>query len=155
MKKKTKKQNWEVGDLIAIPIADESRVLGLILSKQPEALNSVVCAFTLVHVETRPSTDQFEVSDVVAIRFVTRDLLDIGEWEVIGKAEVFDIQSMFDLDSHLKRRFVGTRVNGSGVIRNFLSACLGLVPWDMYFDPFEFDGILLRPELKPKKLIYK
>lgn len=152
---KRKRQKWQDGDLFLVPQSDGGFTLGQVLSYQPRALNSVLCVFTLTRVNPGVTPLPPSMDDAISIQFVTIDLLNTGDWPVVGHAPLPNFRTYFDLQTHLDKVFVGTKIYGSGIMISFLNACFGLEPWDKFFDPNYMDKILLSPDKKPKHLVYK
>jgi len=44
---------------------------------------------------------------------------------------------------------------GAGIVNEFLNAYYALRAWDDWYDPAYFDGLLLSPEKKPTRLMFK
>lgn len=149
------KQKWKNGDVFLVPQSDGGYTVGQVLSYEVKAMNSAVCAFTLRRVSKDDRPEPPMIDEVISIRYVTIDLLDSGDWPVVGNAPVIDFQPLFDLESHREKHFIGTKTEGSGIIINFLNACFGLEPWDDWFDPQYLDQLLLSPDKKPALVVYK
>jgi len=46
-------------------------------------------------------------------------------------------------------------VIGSAIVNEFLNAYYALQPWDDWKDPHYLDSLLVSPDKKPTKLLYK
>lgn len=125
-----------------------------VLSLQREALNSVVCAFSLLSPKEVRRREEVRPCNVISIQFVTRNLLDCGAWPVFQHGTVLAYHALFHLQSHIDQEFVGTEIIGAGIMRNFLDACHGKFPWNGYFDPEFFDKLLIAPDRKPRSVVY-
>ncbi|EAC6409610.1 hypothetical protein EMI97_07410 [Listeria monocytogenes] len=80
---KRKKQVWGVGDLFSISLLDGSFCIGRVLGFEPDALNSAVCAFYAHRVNEIPEVEPILYeNELISLLFVTRDLLDSGDWKV-------------------------------------------------------------------------
>ena len=90
-----------------------------------------------------------------SVLFVTRDLLDDGVWRVIAKRPVAIPRSQLPYESLRQNGYVGAEVNGSGIVNEFLDAFYGLGPWDDWHDPTYLDQLLVSPEKKPSRLVFK
>lgn len=86
---------------------------------------------------------------------MTRDLLDCGAWKVFQSEEVLDFHPLFNLQAHIDRRFIGTKIIGSGNIEDILAACHGPKPWNGYADPEYLDKLLIAPDRKSGGVIYQ
>lgn len=149
------KQKWKNGDIFLVPQSDGGYTVGQVLSYEVQAMNSAVCAFTLRRATIDEKVKPPAIDEIVSIQFVTIDLLDSGDWPVVGRARVIKFQTLFDLEGHRKNQFIGTVTEGSGIIISFLNACFGLEPWDDWFDPEYLDKLLLSSDKKPNLVIYK
>jgi hypothetical protein len=158
MPARRKKVDWSVGDVFHIPLADGDVVLAQIVGRGGP-LNSVTIA--MFDVKCKPSdaanaASFIEASRAFAVLFVTRDLLDIGVWPILGPKPIA-IPDSFHPYEHLREiRFVGAKVIGSAIINEFANAYYGLAPWDDWKDPRYLDGLLLSSAKKPRsRLVYK
>lgn len=149
--KRRKKQPFDVGDVICIPLEQTVSGLAQVVAIEPEALNSVVCAFFVTRLGDPPTKPLPDVTtqQILAVQFVSRDLLDSGVWIVAGNQPAVSVSRYVDLPKMRQVRFVGTRVLGSAIAANFLRAYFGLAAWNRYHDPNYFDKLLASPSLKP------
>jgi hypothetical protein len=142
----------DVGNLFAVPLADGSFTLGQVVGREADALNSITCAFyrsrttadALRSVEAVPDQE-----DLIAVQFVTKELLTRRMWKVIGNYPVSIPRTLMPHEDKRHVRWVGARIHGAGIIRRFLNAYFGLEAWNQMKDPAYFDHLLLRPELRP------
>lgn len=155
---RTKKERWNVGDLFLVPLQDGTFSLGQIVAFEPEALNSVVCGFYDCIVQEY----QFEAGemdlrqeDLVAMLFTTRDLLDSGDWPIVGHVAPANIDSFADLPDLRAKRFVGAKIVGSGNIVKMMNAMQGLYPWNAFHEPNYLDKLLISPEKKPANPLFR
>jgi len=153
-----KKQAWEVGDLFEIPLRDGSRVLGQVVGREADALNSAAVAlFDLRLAAGSPPPDpaQARTATVFSALFVTRDLLDHGTWKVMGRTAP-RLAGASRPQEHLRAKgWVGAKIIGSGTVREFAEAFYGLSPWDDFHDPHYLDRLLVDPSVKPHaRLVY-
>lgn len=126
-----KRQTWDVGSYFVVPLQDGTFGLGQIISHEPKALDSVVCAFFDWRGKLASASEgvnQF----IVAAFFVTRDLLDSGRWKVINSGAPADIDEVLDLDSIRARRYLRTTIHGSANAETLLNVWHGVVAWDTY-----------------------
>jgi len=149
------KQRWENGDIFLVPQSDGGYTVGQVLSYEVDAMNSAVCAFTLRRVVEGSKVAAPAMDEIISIQYVTIDLLDSGDWPVVGHAPVIEFKPLFDLEGHRAKQFIGTVTEGSGIIISFLNACFGLEPWDDWYDPLYLDKLLLSPDKKPDLVVYK
>ena len=152
-----KRQKWKVGDLFKIPLADGSASLGHIVAQEREMLNSVTCAFYDAKVpETCPPQAPPLPSDeaLIACLFTTHDLLGNGSWTVIGHSSPRVSRKHLPYEDCRRGGWVGAKMRGSGIVRQFLDAYYRLAPWDDWADPKYLDAFLIDPSKRPKDLIY-
>ncbi|MGB8815582.1 MAG: hypothetical protein WCC57_20585 [Paracoccaceae bacterium] len=143
-----KRQKCAPGDVFLVSLADGTFTAAQVLAFEPHALNSAVCAFTLDR-RGRDKPHDFDPAGVVSVQFVTRDLLDSGDWLVVGRASLEHGLGRNELAKQRANQFVGTSVVGSANMIIFLNACFALAPWDSFFDPLYCDKLLLSPDMKP------
>lgn len=151
-----KRYKWQVGDLFAVPLSDGTRTLGQVVAHKPRSFaGAVVCGFTLSDSpEASPAPTHVERTAFLAIQHVTPELLDYGQWLVIGHASVPDLTSLVDPRTLEGSVWIGKDVHGAGLAVRFLEACLALRPWDEMHDPGYYEAWLLSPSMKPEGLIY-
>lgn len=85
-----RKQAWNVGDVFIVPLKDGTVSVAQIIGREPDALNSVTCTFSARRAKAacEVTADGLSSDDIIAILFCTRDLVDSGIWEVVGKGPV-------------------------------------------------------------------
>jgi len=152
----SKRQKWKVGDLFKIPLADGTASLGHIVARDDQMLNSVTCAFYDIKVPRTCPPDAAPLPDdgaLIACLFTTHDLLNRGVWVVIGSAPVHLPREHLPYEDCRKRGWVGAKMHGSGIVRQFLDAYYRLAPWDDWADPAYLDRLLISPAKRPKDLV--
>lgn len=149
------KNKINTGDIFIIPNKDERYSVGQVLSIEKEALNSVICSFYKIRIRENESFDPKDLtkSNLIAIQFVTPDLLNMNVWKVVGNAEPKYLDSFIELNAIKDQNFVGAKIVGSAIIRKFLDAYHGLEPWDMMHDIHYFDKLLISPKKKPEHCV--
>lgn len=155
MKKSKRRQTWNVGDCFAIPLLDETWLLGQIIAQELDAMNSVCCG---LYNQIMTSTESFVApvdSQLFAVLLVTRDLLDSGEWKIVGTCNVRIPDTGLPYEETRKSGFVGAKIIGSTTIEGFANAYCALAPWDDWYDPTYLDKLLISPDAKPSHLRYK
>jgi hypothetical protein len=159
MPSKKKKCEWSVGDVFYIPLSDKDVVLGQIVGREADVLNSVTVALFDVKCTPEDATAALPfiaASRAFAVLFTTRDLLDMGEWPVHGHKPVSIPKAQLPYEHLRHDTFIGAKVIGSGIVNEFVNAFYGLTPWDDWKDPTYLDGLLLSPAKKPRsRLVYK
>ena len=151
----SKKVKWEKNDIFCINLIDEDCTIGQILSYEPDAMNSVLCAFFSIKYNADSNIDisTIDSGKLISIQFVTRDLLDLGTWRIVGNAALVDYNKYIKIVKLRKRGFIGTKIQGSGNIVQFLNAYFGLLHWDMMHDEEYFDKLLLPGVNRPPNVI--
>jgi hypothetical protein len=147
---------WKAGDNFVVPLADDTLAQGQVLGYELHALDSAICAFSSRRFQTvPPALGPIAESTLIAVLFVTRDLLDRGRWPIVDNASVPSWQRFLNVEGLRRKGFVGAKIYGSGIVADFLSAYHRLLPWNAYFDPNYLDELLLSPDLKPANLLLK
>jgi len=151
-----KKIKWQAGDNFLVPLEDGSYSQGQVLTYEVQALNSAVCAFSGVRFESAPDhLDAIPEKDLIAVLFVTRDLLDSGRWHIVSNGPTAPWQKFLDIGELKSKGFIGVTIHGSGIVANFLSAFHKLLPWNCYRDPAYFDKLLISPDRRPADVVLK
>lgn len=150
---KKKKMDINVGDVFAIPLeGSESYGIGIVIEITPEALNSVLCGFYDVKLNSTDEFNDANIGNLISIQFVTPDLLKSGHWMVVGHSPPLNPNDFFGFDEIKKKRYIGIEIEGSAIIRKFLSAYHGLYHWNCYYKDDYFDKMLLAPKNKPSHI---
>lgn len=157
VKKRRRKQTWNIGDLFTIPLADGTYSIGRVVGYEPEALNSAVCAFYAHRVDVFPNMElNLSEDELISVLFVTRDLLDSGDWQVFSHCtSEFPLNKYIDLYTLRNEGFIGVCSIGSGIIIGLMNAYYKLDIWNKYYDPNYLDSLLISPDKKPKDVILK
>jgi hypothetical protein len=158
MKKRKSKQPWQAGDVFLISTQDGRHLVGQILAHEPRAMNSASCVFFDWSVENAAEVEKagkLPVERIFSTLLVTRDHLDDSIWKVIANRPICLSQEMFPYEKLRAGGFVGAKITGTAIVRAFLNAFRGLIPWDDWHDPNYLDSLLISVEKKPKGLIYK
>ncbi len=152
---KPRKQAWKAGDYFTIPLADGAFSLGQVIGIEPQALNSAICAFFAKKAEqfSTEMTREIGRNDTVSVLFVTRDLLDSGDWRVFSNGQEIDPTQYFPLIDMRRKGFVGTKVIGSGIVIKLMNAYYGLHPWNAFYKPDYLDELLVSPDRKPRTVV--
>jgi hypothetical protein len=152
-----KKTAWKTGDNFLVPLEDGTYGQGQVLGYELHALDSPICAFSSQRFETMPeSLGPIPATGLIAVLFVTRDLLDRGGWKIVNNGSILiPWQRFLDVEGLRRKGFVGAKIYGSRIIANFLSAYHRLLPWNGYFDPNYFDELLISPDRKPVNVLLK
>lgn len=140
-----KRQKPIVGSLFTVPLPDGTFAVGQIVGREPDMMNSWTCAFTRRRLSSEQATSltPIEESELIAVHFVTGDLIKRGAWEIRGVAPVTLSRRFFPFEHLRQTRWVGAKMIGSGIIQKFLAAFHGLRFWDEMKDPDYYRGLLL------------
>lgn len=154
---KKRKQSWEIGDYFLIPLADGSYSIGQVVGKEAEALNSAICAFFSLRFDSTSVkfNETLTDNDLISVLFVTRDLLDSGDWSVISTGNPIPIDTYLDLAAIRRSGFVGVKVIGSGVAMKFMDAYHCLYPWNGFYESDYLDKFLISKDKKPVRVLLK
>jgi hypothetical protein len=147
------KQKFDTGDLFLVKLADSTYSVGQILRVTKEVMNSVICAFFYIRVESATeSIETLSESRLLTVQFVTAELLRNGTWKVIGNVPpVVDYEKYVHYQELLRKKFIGAEILGAGILVHFMNACFGLRTWDDHgwgTDNF-FDKLLVSPDRRP------
>ena len=145
-----KRQNPVFGALFTVPLLDGSFAIGQIVGREPKVFNSWTCAFSRTRIPKKESAklpETLELESVVAVQFVTGDLLMKGRWRIYVHAPVRLLRSDFPYERLRANGWIGAKMIGSRNIESFLSAYHGLGYWDEMKDPDYYDQLLL-PRIK-------
>jgi hypothetical protein len=146
----SKKQSWTAGDCFIVPLLDGPFGLAQIVAYEAEALNSVLCCIFRNRLNAVPEVVAAPPeTDLISVLFVTRDLLDLGHWQVISRWPPLDVRKYVDLSRLRRAGFVGVKIIGSGNVTEFLNAYHRLAPWNNYHKPDYLDRLLISPDRKP------
>jgi hypothetical protein len=154
---KKKKIAFDAGDIFVMPLENEAGYgVGVVVKLTPDALNSVVCSFYDIKLE---SIDAFNINDIneknlISVQFTTPDLLQEGIWELIGKTTAIDPNNYFNFEELKVEGYIGAKIRGSSNIREFISAYLGVHHWNCFFKDDYLDDFLLHPEDKPSCIYF-
>ena len=126
-------------------IASVPSALGQVLAVEPEALNSIACAFWPVL--TQGPREQL-LERPISVELVTPDLLKKKLWQELGRSAVSVPPSIRGYERFRASGWVGAKVHGSGIMVNLLRAYRGLIPWDTYPNGY-LDGLLVPGTARP------
>lgn len=136
----------ENNSIFAVPLLDGSHAIGVFHKFTPKPLNSCICSFynyatnkTELEIENKLNRE-----NAISLIFTTPDSLKAGKWLMLdGSKSVFQDSELPDFKYNQIGSYKGAKVYGSGIVRKFLNAYFGLMPWDMMKDPDYFQNLLL------------
>lgn len=142
-KNRPKPKKWEVGDVFAIPLCDNTFSIGQVLDKK-------YCTCALF--EIRINNPLFNQSDFrklrpISILHLGTDLLNNGTWQIL-----FSDQVTLDPTSGSGGKFgeVGCiSYGGGGTMTDLADAYFGLQPWNVMYDEDYYDKMLLKGLSRP------
>lgn len=135
-----------LGDVFAIPLPDEDQASGQVVARIDE-LGSVGCA--LLDCKHRPREPVPSLRDPIAVLLVTPDLIQRRYWTILENRPIQVSALHFTWEDHREEGWVGVRIYGSGIIREFMEAYHGFHPWDAMADPEFFSSLLLKGRTRP------
>jgi hypothetical protein len=151
-----KKQKWESGDNFLVPLEDGTYGRGQVIAYEPSAMGSALCAFYSERYEAMPlHLEAASEERLIAIQFVTRDLLDNGRWRVLNNGPLIPWEKYIDLADMRRKRFIGTTIRGSFLAASLLNAYHRLIPWNDFHDPEYLDKMLASRDRKPPDVLLK
>lgn len=148
-----RKQAWSIGDVLMIPQKDGGYAPAQILDHVMKNVVGIALYERRVSKETK--YPNLSALHPVSVLLTTRDLLDEGMWEVVGKQRIAVPADKRPYERFRESDWVGSKTYGSGIVRVFLDACFGLAPWDDWKDPNYLDALLLDPTTRPAAVVYK
>ena len=149
-----KRQRPRTGDIFVIEVSEEYSSFGQVLEVIPEALNSVGIALwspELKNEHLRPRADE----EPLAVLLVTPDLLKRGAWQIRTNEDPLVPVEGRPYEVFRSSAWVGARIIGSGIVREFLEASIGLKPWDDWANPRYLDELLYPGKSRPTKVVFK
>jgi hypothetical protein len=147
-----KLQVLTAGDVFAVPLPSGDGVgVGQLISEEPGALNSVLCAIfdDLLGGEAQVEAFRPSRAHLLSVQLMTRDLLDSGKWKVCAHATPLDVSQLFPINDLRSKGYVGADVIGSRRIWELVAAYHGKSPWADFFDPLYLDGLLIPGRSRP------
>lgn len=150
---KRRKQSWKVGDVVLIPQQDGGASPAQLIDHVME--NVVGIALYEVRATKEETIPELTSLPPIAVLLTTRDLLDEGVWQVVGDQEIGVDVDARPYERFRAARWVGAKVRGSGIVRQFLDAVFGLAPWDDWADPNYLDALLLDPSRRPAAAVFE
>jgi hypothetical protein len=89
------------------------------------------------------------LGDPIAVQLVTADLLQRRHWPVLDTRRVSISSINFHWEDYRDTRWVGVKILGSGIAREFMEAYHGFSPWDAMADPDYFAKLLVKGASRP------
>ena len=136
----------EVGDVFAIPLPDGDQAIGQVVAKIDD-LASVGCV--LFSVKHHPNSPLPKLAQPISVLLVTPELLQRRVWPVIEHRAVNVPPEYFGWEAFRRALWVGAKIRGAGIIRQFMEAYHGFGPWDAMADPDYFSNLLVKGATRP------
>jgi hypothetical protein len=136
-----------LGDVFAIPLPDGDQAIGQVVALVPE-LGAIGCA--LFSLKTPSQGPIPSLGSPVSVLLVTPDLLQRRYWPVLDKRAVNVSAAHFYWEDYRELLWVGAKIYGSAIVREFMEAFHGLAPWDTMAGPAYFSNLLVKGAAKPK-----
>ena len=147
---------WQPGDEFLVPLLDGTYGQGQILLHEPDAMDSVICAFFSIRHQGVPAQlDTPPQESLLAVLFVTRDLLDSGCWRIVNNGQTIPWRIYLDFSEMQKKRFIGTKIIGSSNAASLLNAFHRLAPWNGFHTPDYLDKLLISADRRPANPLLK
>ena len=142
------RQKPREGDIFEIPLENGEAAIGQALSLEPQALNSIGCAFW--EPSNSPNPEQIDHPPISAL-LITPELLKRGIWKIISNRPPTLPTSLRPYEQFRARHWIGATIAGSGIITKFMQSCAGLRPWNKQADPNHLDELLLPGVARPQR----
>jgi hypothetical protein len=136
----------EVGDVFAIPLPDGDQAIGQVVARVDD-LGSVGCA--LFSVKHHPNGPLPKLVQPISVLLVTPELLQRRVWPVIEQRAVKVSSRYFGWEAFRRALWVGAKIYGAGIIREFMEAYHGFGSWDAMADPKYFNNLLVKGATQP------
>lgn len=147
-KNRPKPKKWDVGDVFAIPLSDDTFSIGQVIDKR----YGCTCALFDVHIkEALLNPSDFRKLSPISILHLGTNLLNNGTWQI-------QFNDLVTLDpaggSGGKFGEVGsTSYGGGGTMTDLADVYFGLQPWNVMFDEDYYDKMLLKGLSRPNNAI--
>ena len=151
-----KRQRPANGDIFGVPLPDDTYALGQVLGRERDALNSIGCAFfgAIARAgESLVGLPELLHQTPIAVLLTTPESLTKGIWPILANHTVVLRRKDIPYERFRSNGWVGVKIEGSGIIRRFLAAYHGQVPWDQFHDPNYLDGLLLPSCKRPTNVV--
>ena|SRR5688500_4003018 len=140
-----RRKTWDVGNVFAVPLADGTHCLGQVVGREAQVLNSITCAFygkRLSETELLDVRGTPEIGDLIAVQFITKELLTRKVWKVVGSFPVTLEKRFFPHEDKRAQNWIGAKMIGAGIMRRFLNAYFGFEPWNVMVQEDYYDQLL-------------
>ena len=132
--------------MFAIPLPDGEQAIGQVVASVDD-LGSVGCA--LFSVKHHPNTPLPKLATPISVLLVTPELLQRRVWPVLEQRAVKVSSKYFGWEAFRDALWVGAKIHGAGIVREFMEAYHGFGSWDAMADPNYFSKLLIKGATKP------
>jgi len=150
--------NLDIGNIFGVPLSNGNFVIGQIVGRETDVLNSVTCAFYSKQVDiVQKNENGVSISneDLISVQFVTPDQIKNKNWKILGNIKVTIPKKFMPYENTRKHGWVGAKVIGSGIMCKFIEAYFGYDYWDQMHDPDYFTKLLIETKPIPKSAKFK
>lgn len=142
-KNRPKPKEWNIGDVFAIPLLDNTFSFGQVLDKK----YCTCVLFAIRSINSGLTFEEFKKLTPISILHLGKDLLNNGQWKVL-----FNIKPTLNPDNGSGGKFgtIGcTSYGGGGIMNDLANAYWGLEPWNVLYVENYYDEILLKGVIRP------
>lgn len=145
------------GDIFFIPTSAGDFILGQVIALEKRGMLCISCGLFDQRVSESIDGRQLSLDETKCFStlLVTPPSFKGDRWPVVQNQKLVIPKKYFPYEKELSKGGIGSKMYDPGIVENFVAAFYGLKPWDMYFKPDYFDDLLIFPNKKPAKLIYK
>ena len=150
--KQSKLPRYKPGMVYAVPLGDGS--FGVAQAGVPMFPTVIYVALFLDRFETVPATPPaLEQSKLVSLTATWRKNLNKGEWVPLGVSELTPGLLNHPAEALAAGGYVGAKHYDAGLLSEFLSACHGVLPWNVMYDPAYYEKLLVSGAARPAKAV--
>lgn len=150
--KQPRRPQCKPGMIYAVPLADGS--YGLAQAGEPTIPTVIGVALFLERVGALPcELPKLNSSRLISLTSTWRKNLDNGAWFPLGVAELTPALAQHPAQALASAGYVGAKHYDAGLLSEFLSACHGVLPWNVMHDPTYYEKLLLPGSGRPEKAV--
>lgn len=138
----------------AVPLADGSFGFAQAGETQEGFVNVIYVALFLDRHSCIPDEPPcLRREQVVSLAATWRKNLNRGDWRSVGMSPELFAKLEFPNEAFAEKGYVGARNYDAGILTDFLSACHGLLPWNVMHDPEYYDHLLCAGVARPRSAL--
>jgi len=150
--KQPKRPRYKPGMVYAVPLADGS--FGVAQAGGSMFSTVIYVALFLDRFEAAPATPPaLDHSKLVSLTATWRKNLNRGEWVPLGISELTPGLLSHPTEALAADGYVGANHYDAGLLSEFLSACHGVLPWNVMYDPAYYEKLLIAGAERPAKAV--